>query len=69
MSAATRLASSSSVMPPSEPGTHGMPRRFAVRFASILSPMVRMCSAFGPMKQILWCASTSAKRAFSDRKP
>ena len=34
----------------SEPGTHGMPRRLAVRFASILSPMIRMCSGFGPMK-------------------
>ena len=26
-----------------------MPSRFAVRFASILSPMRRICSALGPM--------------------
>ena len=49
MSRAILAPSSSSVMAPSEPGTQGMPRRKAVFFASILSPMVRMCSAFGPM--------------------
>ena len=40
----------SEVTPPSEPGTTGMPSRLAVRLASILSPMMRMCSALGPMK-------------------
>ena len=47
------MASSSSPTPPSEPGTQGMPSRFAVRLASILSPIMRMCSAFGPMKAML----------------
>ena len=43
-------ASLSVFTPPSEPGTTGMPSRFAVRLASILSPMMRICSGFGPMK-------------------
>ena len=30
-----------------------MPSRLAVRLASILSPMMRMCSGFGPMKWML----------------
>ena len=46
-------ASSVSLTPPSEPGTQGMPSRRAVRLASILSPMMRMCSALGPMNAIL----------------
>ena len=58
-----------SVMPPSEPGTTGMPSRLAVRLASILSPMRRMCSALGPMKWTLCSSRISAKRAFSERKP
>ena len=41
------------VTPPSEPGTHGMPSALAVRLASILSPIWRMCSALGPMKWML----------------
>ena len=69
MSLAMRMASTSSVTPPSEPGTQGMPSRLAVRLASILSPMMRICSALGPMKVMLWSARISAKRAFSDRKP
>ena len=39
------------------------------RLASILSPIERICSALGPMNVMRWCSSTSAKRAFSDRKP
>ena len=46
-----------------------MPSALAVRFASILSPMVRMCSALGPMKVMSWSCRISAKRAFSLRKP
>ena len=53
MSLAMRMASTSSVTPPSEPGTQGIPRRLAVRLASILSPMMRICSALGPMKAML----------------
>ena len=66
---AMAMASLSEVTPPSEPGTQGMPRAFAVRLASILSPIWRMCSALGPMKWMLCSARISAKRAFSERKP
>ena len=52
---------------PSEPGTQGMPKLFAVRLASILSPMIRMCSGLGPMKVMPWSPTISAKLAFSDR--
>ena len=69
MSLAMRIACASSVMAPSEPGTTGMPRRLAVDFASILSPMMRMCSDVGPMKVMECSSRISAKRAFSDRKP
>ena len=69
MSLAIRMACASSVMAPSEPGTTGIPRRLAVDFASILSPMMRMCSDVGPMKVMLCSSRISAKRAFSDRKP
>ena len=50
MASAIAIASSSAPTAPSEPGTTGMPSRFAVFLASILSPIRRMCSAFGPMK-------------------
>ncbi len=69
MALATFIASGSLVTGPSEPGTTGMPSRFAVSLAVILSPMMRMCSDVGPMK-VIWCSSRiSAKRAFSDRNP
>ena len=66
---ATPSASESDAMPPSEPGTQGIPSAFAVRLASILSPIWRMCSAFGPMKWMPCSFRISAKRAFSERKP
>jgi hypothetical protein len=69
ISRATLSASLSEVMPPSEPGTQGIPSRFAVRLASILSPMMRICSGDGPMKATPWSRRISAKRAFSERKP
>src|SRR5438552_15812459 len=47
---ATDIASSSEDKPPLDPGTTGMPNRSAVRLASILSPMSRICAGFGPMK-------------------
>ena len=43
--------------------------RFAVRLASILSPIVRMWLGFGPMKRMSCSPRISEKRAFSDRKP
>ena len=69
MRSATARPSSSLVIAPSEPGTQGMPSEIAVFLASILSPMMRMCSALGPMKPMPWSSRISAKRAFSDRKP
>ena len=45
MSPAILAASASEPTPPSEPGTTGMPSLRAVRLASILSPIRRMCSA------------------------
>jgi len=69
MARAMPVASASDDTPPSEPGTQGMPNAFAVRLASILSPIWRMCSALGPMNEMLCSARISAKRAFSDRKP
>jgi hypothetical protein len=40
-----------------------------VCFAVTLSPMIRICSGDGPIKVMPCSATTSAKRAFSDRKP
>ena len=54
---------------PSEPGTSGRPSLAAVRLASILSPIVRICSGFGPTQMIPWLSTISANCAFSDRKP
>ena len=66
---ATFIASGSLVDGAVGAGTTGMPSFLAVSLASILSPMMRMCSDVGPMK-VIWCSSRiSAKRAFSDRKP
>ena len=42
---------------------------FIVSLAVDLSPMVRMCSAFGPMNSMSWSAQMSTKLAFSDRNP
>src|SRR5262249_47570502 len=47
---AADIAPSSEDRPPFDPGTTGMPSRSAVRLASILSPMRRICAGFGPMK-------------------
>ena len=69
MSRASRSASSSEPMPPSEPGTVGMPSSFAARLAAILSPISRICSGRGPMKCTLCSPRISANRAFSARKP
>jgi hypothetical protein len=69
ISAATFRAAISLATPQSDPGTTGMPSATAVRLASILSPIIRMCSALGPMNAMLWAARISAKRAFSERKP
>src|SRR5258708_1473820 len=48
--ASRRISFGSSGSGPSEPGTHGMPAFFMVALAMILSPIVRIDSARGPMK-------------------
>ena len=63
------MAASTVSTSPFEPGTQGMPASSTVCLAVILSPMTRMCSAFGPMKVMPWASTISAKRAFSDRNP
>ena len=50
MSRARRLASATSSIAPSEPGTSGRPSAPAVRLASTLSPIVRICSGLGPIQ-------------------
>ena len=50
---------------PSEPGTSGRPSLAAVRLASILSPIVRICSGLGPTQMMSWLSTISANCAFS----
>jgi hypothetical protein len=66
---ATLMASSSVEMSPSLPGVIGTPAFFMVSRAMALSPMARICSGPGPMKVMLQLLQTSAKWAFSERKP
>jgi hypothetical protein len=54
---------------PSEPGTHGIPTFRMAALAEILSPMVRIDWAVGPMKTKPEFSTRSAKSAFSERKP
>ena len=68
-SRATSRASSRLSSAPRLPGTSGTPSRRMASLAAILSPMMRMCSAVGPMKASPCASTISAKRAFSDRKP
>ncbi len=46
-----------------------MPAFFIATFAEILSPIVRIDSALGPMKTNPEFSTRSAKSAFSDRNP
>ncbi|KJL33838.1 hypothetical protein RL72_00088 [Microbacterium azadirachtae] len=63
-------ASSASVSPGlAMPGTVGTPRSVTASLAVILSPIVRMASAVGPMKTMPACSQASAKAAFSARNP
>ena len=54
---------------PSLPGVMGTPALRAVARAVFLSPIARMAAAGGPMNLMLQLAQTSAKCAFSARKP
>ena len=69
MRSATSRASSSEASSPTEPGTSGTPRSAMVVLAVILSPIMRICCAVGPMKTRLCASTISAKAAFSERKP
>ena len=51
------------------PGRIGTPCLMTAWRALILSPMIRMLSAEGPIKVMPHFSHTSAKLAFSDRKP
>jgi hypothetical protein len=67
---AAPATSSSSVRPArASPGTVGTPRSSTVCFAEILSPMISIASALGPMKTIPASTHARAKAAFSARKP
>ncbi|MNY65961.1 hypothetical protein D3C86_2033180 [compost metagenome] len=63
------MASASVSTAPAEPGTTGMPSSTAVFLAVILSPMISIWCAEGPMKVTLCSVRILAKRAFSERKP
>ena len=51
------------------PGTTGTPACIMVFLASDLFPMRLMISADGPIKVMLHCWQSFAKRAFSDKNP
>jgi len=54
---------------PVGPGTQGTPASIIARLAAILSPMMRIDAAVGPMKTSPAASTASAKAAFSLRKP
>jgi hypothetical protein len=66
---AIAIASSLSASVPSLPGSSGRPAAFIVARATALSPILRIISGVGPMNTKPHEAHTSAKCAFSDRKP
>ena len=63
------MAWASSLIRPSEPGTTGTFAPMAISRARDLSPTAAMTSGSGPMNPILQDRQTSAKWAFSLRKP
>ena len=61
---------SASVMPGrAMPGTTGTPNRETVSFAVILSPMMAIAAADGPMNTTPASARAEANSAFSERNP
>ncbi len=66
---ASAPASSTLSSTPGLPGTSGSPACFMVWRATALSPILRIMSGVGPMNVKPLEAHTSAKCAFSDRKP
>ncbi len=69
MRSASAVAVSASASKPSLPGTMGIPAAAISRRACSFSPISRNISGDGPMKVILEASQTSAKFAFSERKP
>ena len=67
-SPATSRACSRSTAP-SDPGTSGTPASAMASLAAILSPIVSIVSARGPMKTRSLSSQASAKAAFSARNP
>ena len=63
------LASAKDFTPPSEPSIIGKPHFFAILFASILSPIFDIISAFGPINFIPCLLTISENFAFSDKNP
>ena len=51
------------------PGTQGTPAAIIAFLAEILSPMIRIVSALGPINTKPLFFTFSAKSAFSDKKP
>ena len=69
MSRAIAIASWSDLMPPSEPGTTGMPSLRGGALGLDLVAHQADVLGRGPMKWMLCSARISAKRAFSERNP
>ncbi|MND86424.1 hypothetical protein D3C80_783900 [compost metagenome] len=69
ISCAIRMASFSSAIAPSLPGTKGILYFFAAAFAESLSPIISIDSGDGPINVMPACFTLRAKSAFSDKKP
>ena len=69
MSAAPAISAASSSPGSARPGTVGTPRAVTASRAEILSPMVSIAAADGPMNTIPASSQARAKAAFSARKP
>ena len=67
--ASATAASSASATIPWLPGTTGTPAAAISRRAWSFSPIIRRMSGEGPMNVICEASHTSAKLAFSERKP
>ena len=63
------FASDNDFTPPSEPSITGSPNFFAIFFASILSPIIDIIFALGPINFIPCLFTISENFAFSDKKP
>ena len=63
------FASENDFTPPSDPSITGKPNFFAILFASILSPILEIISALGPINFIPCLFTISENFAFSDKNP